>query len=176
MRLNSKFSLTTAAPIPGTHASIYESAQPQEMVDGENLGVGPGGFEDSGTPILGTIPAGTIVTYNDNGNVEKMSSPNLGSDFPKLPYVCMGDNDFDNAASGHMGICQGGVRFETEQYEVAAGPYLPGIPLIASALNPGKLTRKVLVGDGFQIVAYVGPKGEFDGVLDVTMPQGNQGG
>jgi hypothetical protein len=174
MKLTSKFTWRTEAPMPGALGGLQMTLQPTEVANAIASGTGPGAPDVNGTPTAGTIVGGMLVTPNSSGTYDLMSSPNLSSTSPILPFVVFeGDDDFSGAAAGVVIAVHGPGRLDTEQLDpaVSTGSYTPNVPLTASAANPGTWAVKVGADDK-QIVGYVGPRGLLGTVLDVLAPQG----
>jgi len=171
MIFTDKFSLTSDAPMQGANGAIIMKLKFQEVADAETAGTGVGVPDENGTPVRGTTKSGTLCYLNSNGNLDKAVQTNLSSEFAKLYLVCFaGLNDWSGAYVGVVSaLC--GARFETVVFD--AGVYTKGMPLVPSSVTPGNFMQKASATDNIQGVGYVGPKGTFDGLLDVVMPQGS---
>lgn len=170
MKLNSKFQLRTNVPQKGAYGSIWLNCKPQEVLDAEATGVGPGAIESSGTPTQGTFEPGVVIQLNAAGAFELATPAVLGTDMPKMYFVVFaGNNDF--SLDGSIFVFHGGARFETIMFDAGSG-YDPGLPLVVSGATDGNLALKAAAGDNVQVVGYVGPKGlRPNGALEVLFPQ-----
>lgn len=171
MKLTQKFNLTALEPMAGARGGIWFSLKPQEVADAEAAGVGPSVPDASGTPVPGTIVPGELIQLNASGNVEPGTPATLGVDFAKVYLVVFsGDDDRSGSFVGDVLCIHGGARVETERYD--AGAYVIGRPLVASGVTAGNFAQKAAVGDNIQAMAWVGPAGLANGVLDIILPQG----
>lgn len=171
MILKDKFSLTGDAPLTGAAGAIMMKLKFQEVADAETAGTGVSMPDEDGTPTRGTTKAGTLCYLNSNGNLDKAVQTDLSSQFAKLYLVAFaGTNDWSGAYVGVVSaLC--GARFETIVFDPAV--YTKGAPLVPSSTTAGNFAQKASATDNIQAVGFVGPKGTFDGILDVVMPQGS---
>jgi len=172
MLFASNFTLTGHQPQRGGESGLWRVLKPAEVATAESSGSGPGMPDATGGTQIGTIPQGTIVEMDSNGNAIAATPAAINAVMPKLYFVTSwGDDDFDTAFAGQIfGVH--GCSCLTDKFD--AGTYTPGQPLVVSNAVAGNVMPKGAFGDHAQIVAFVGPDGVKNGVLDMLMPQGVQ--
>lgn len=137
----------------------------------------PGGMalNAEGTPVAGTIPAGSVVTMNASGEAVLATTGDVSTNVAInaqnriMVFVTIdGNKDFTGSFVQKLTVLHGGFTMLTDQYD--AGAYAPG-KLVS--FNAGKV--KLADADGSdQILGVVGPAGldSVNGVLEVIVPQG----
>lgn len=167
MLFTDRYAPNTEAPHDAFYACICLSdVLAQEIATGLNAGTGPGTPDPvTGFPTVGTLSPGSVVELAADGTWVVGTSPAVsggGAALPKaLYFVHQGTVEEMGSVVGKPVVARGLARFKTPHYAGASFP--PGQPLFA---NAGNFELKVL-GDGRQVVGFIGPDGLRDGVLDV---------
>lgn len=166
-QLNSKFDFHGRDP----HAAAQAGLTTVLAVHGAP---GPWGTPgSSGTPVAGTIVAGTIVVMNTSGKAIKADNADASTNAPQMFYITVdGDADLDGAFVHRLTCIQGGSEFILDPANFVADSYLPGDALsCASSADAGKF-RKATSGE--QIYGFVGSEGynATDLTLHIIIPQG----
>lgn len=135
---------------------------------------GPWGTpQSSGTPVAGSIAAGTIVIMNTAGKAIIADNASAATNAPCMMYITVdGDTDLDGAFVHRITCIQGGTEFVLDPANFVTDSYLPGDFLTcASSADAGKF-RKATSGE--QIYGQVGSEGynATDLTLHVIIPQG----
>lgn len=164
--LSSKYDLISGSQLTGAGACLVISdVAAQEAITAFDAGSGPGVPDTNGTPALGTLISGQVVTLNSNGYWDLATSPDLS--VPNFPIVMGvmhdGDEDFDGAYTGKPVVLVGLCEILTDQISSGTN-FPPGSPLTVSA---GKFLLKSSAASGLQVVGRVGNRGYNNGVLHV---------
>lgn len=166
MRFQDRYAPATESPKEAFYACLgLSEILAQEIANAYAQGTGPGTPDTMGLIQPGTIVPGTIVMLASDNTWVPGTSPVLsggGAVLPKpLFFVHEGDVDLTGRQVGRLTALRGLARFYTTA--VNGLTFAANDPLIA---NAGNFEIKVL-GDGKQIVGWVGPDGLRDGRLDV---------
>lgn len=158
--LNSKFDIVSV----DNPVAVAALAQVLSVTGGET-------FNANGTPVAGSIPAGTIVTMDHTtGFAVVGTTPDISAANKELPFVVIdGNMDFSGSFVQKLTVLQGGFTMETDQYD--AGAYTPGLPLTWGVGAAGKvslMTNRVTQ----QLLGFVFAYDAVNGVLTVIIPQG----
>jgi hypothetical protein len=130
-------------------------------------------FTVNGTPVAGTIPAGTIVTMDHTtGCAVVGATVNISNTQKELAFVVIdGNMDFSGSFVQKLTVLQGGFTMQTDQYHT--GVYTPGLPVTWGLNEAGKID---LMTDRTtqQLLGFVGPNGldAVNSILEVIIPQG----
>lgn len=171
MRFQDRYQPSTEAPKEAFYACLgLSEILAQEIATAYGVGTGPGTPDVMGLIQPGTIVPGTIVMMASDGTWVPGTSPVLSGGGAVLPlplfFVHEGDVDLTGRQVGRLTALRGLARFYTTAVNGSSFGF--GAPLIA---NAGNFEIKVL-GDGKQIVGWVGPDGFRDGRLDVIFEAG----
>jgi len=127
----------------------------------------------SGTPVAGSIPAGSIVVMNASGNAILADNDAMAANAPQMLFVTVdGDQDYSGAFVGKLTCIQGGAEFQLDTANFVAAAYSPGDWLTCSNAAAAGQFRAVAATE--QIYGMVGQLG-YDSVKDtlhVIIPQG----
>jgi len=134
----------------------------------------PGGMtlNSEGTPVAGSIPAGTIVAMDSSGFAVPAGTLDVVANRLNAQMVFVtidGNKDFSGAFVQKLTVLHGGFTMLTDQYDVASGALnQPGWLVTFKA---GKVHRATA---NDQLFGVVGPAGldAVNGVLQVIVPQG----
>lgn len=171
MKLNTKYDLTTNAPVGSHTAAMWFSIKPKELNDALDSGSGVGIPGDNSTPAQGSIEAGMLMMLSGTAGEGLILAEQreLGTDMPGF-YVVVHSGNTDFTLTGDITTYHGGSVYETEYYD--AGSYPPGYPVVPSGSHAGYLMPKGSASDNIQHIGFVGPNGVLpNGALEVIMPQ-----
>jgi hypothetical protein len=167
--LTSKFDVVSHDPHPNARAGLVI------ILDVEGAPSPWTSTSSSGTPVPGTIAAGSIVVMNTNGNAILADNVAALTNAPQMFYVTIdGDMDFDGAFMHRITCIQGGCEIVTDLF--VADTYLPGDMLTcgdsSGGTNYSGYFRKATTGE--QIYGMVGSDGysTTDATLSIVIPQG----
>jgi len=163
--LNSKFDITSV----DNPVALAALAQVLRVPGGMTL-------NSEGTPVAGTIPAGTILRMDVDGTAITATTADISTNVAVnaqnkvMTFITIdGNKDFTGSFVQKLTVLNGGFTMLTDQFD--AGAYTPG-KLVS--FNGGKI--KLADADGSdQIIGVVGPAGldAVNGVLEVIVPQGS---
>ena len=133
-------------------------------------------FNTNGTPSqAGTIPPGTVVTYNSSGNAilattatDVTTAATRATNMLPTFVVIDGNQDFSGSFTQKVTCLMGGFTMLTDQYNGTLSTFTPGKWVTFSS---GKIS--VIATQTNQILGVVGPAG-FDSVantVQVIVPQ-----
>ena len=166
LRTTALFDITTRDPHPNALAGLMV------ILDVLN----PPAVSGSGTPTPGTIVKGNVLEM-DPSTGKAILGDSIGhtATTPKLyVFAVDGDTDLDGAFLHKVTCVEGGMQMKTDQYELGAGSYDPGVALTVGTVGSGTAGQlTILTGAGEPLLGFVGPGGVLpDGSLDVIVPQG----
>lgn len=156
-QFTSKFDLVTEESFaaPSATALTLEVAAPSPAIDSQ------------GTPIPGTITAGTVVKMDSTGKAVAASTPDLSSAAPVLAAVVIdGADTFSGSFVRKVTCLAGGFQMKTDQFVAAdSASFTKGA---AVSFVGGKVAKWE---SGRQVLGFVGNQG-FDsatGTLHVVV-------
>jgi len=157
--LNSKFDITSV----DNPVALAALAQVLRVPGGITL-------NSEGTPVAGTIPAGTILRMDVDGTAIPATTGDVAAARlnAKMVFVTIdGNKDFTGSFVQKLTVLNGGFTMLTDQYDAFA--YTPGMLV---TFNAGKIKN---AGATDQFIGVVGPAGldAVNGVLEVIVPQGS---
>jgi len=167
--LNRSFDVITHDVHPNAQAALMKVF----AVEGY---VGPySSLPASGTPVPGSLDAGTIVVMNSNGNVAKADNDDASSDAPALLWTVVdGDKDLDGAFVGKVTCLQGGMELKLDSVNYVAAAYTPGDYLTCGDAGTSSQGMWRAAAAGEQIYGVVSDEGldATNELLYVLVPAG----
>lgn len=131
-------------------------------------------FTTNGTPSLGTIAPGMIVTMNSSGKAVLGSTGDISANphtTKKMPFVVVdGNSDYSGGFTQKLTCLQGGFTMQTDQWTSGA-PATDFAPGKFVSFNAGKIIAATATN---QFIGMVGPAGydSVEGTVQVIVPQG----
>ncbi len=122
-------------------------------------------FDSNGTPIKGTITAGSIVKMDSAGKAVVANHPGV-TDAPILPLVVIdGTDTFSGSFTSRVTCLAGGFQMKTDQFDKTASgaDWAVGRPV---SFDAGLVAPWA---SGKQILGYVGKDGLANGQLHVIV-------
>ena len=167
--LNSQFDVISRDPHKNALAGLMV------VLDVKNPPSPYGSLPASGTPVPGSIAAGTIVVMDNTGKAIAADNDDALTDAPQMLFIAVdGDQDYDGAFVHKLTCIQGGGEFQLDTGNYVAGPYDPGDKLTCGDTGTTSVGQFRLAASGEQIYGMVGADGQdvVKGVLYIIIPQG----